>query len=224
MASGRRSVRRWGGVCASSASSTATSCAACAVRRSEGLACTPCLELPSRSRCTWRPMCCSARRTAMTARAAERADVLLVRNPHSSKSPLFSRLTGIAQKVANYPGVTTEVRSGHAGALVIHDYPGIYSLEPLTLDERVAIQRLEKALAEPKTKAIVCVLDATRLERSLYLLLELLPRAPPKPRPPLCPPPPPRLERSLYLLLELLPRARAVHVPVVAAVNVIDEL
>ena len=130
----------------------------------------------------------------MTAPAADRADVLLVGNPNSGKSLLFSRLTGIAQKVANYPGVTTEVRSGHAGGLVIHDYPGIYSLEPLTLDERVAIERLEKALADPGTKAIVCVLDATRLER------------------------------SLYLLLELLPRARAVHVPVIAAVNVIDEL
>jgi ferrous iron transport protein B len=125
---------------------------------------------------------------------AERADVLLVGNPNSGKSLLFSRLTGIAQKVANYPGVTTEVRSGHAGRLVIHDYPGIYSLEPLTLDERVAIERLEKALADATTKAIVCVLDATRLER------------------------------SLYLLLELLPRARAVHVPVIAAVNIIDEL
>ena len=129
----------------------------------------------------------------MTAHA-ERADVLLVGNPNSGKSLLFSRLTGIAQKVANYPGVTTEVRSGHDGALVIHDYPGIYSLEPLTLDERVAIERLDKALADATTKAIVCVLDATRLER------------------------------SLYLLLELLPRARAVHVPIIAAVNIIDEL
>src|SRR5262249_16069977 len=93
----------------------------------------------------------------------------------------------IAQKVANYPGVTTEVRSGHAGSLVIHDYPGIYSLEPLTLDERVAIERLEKALADERTKAIVCVLDATRLERTLYLLLQL------PPRPPLPPPGPPRV-------------------------------
>ncbi|MGZ5956812.1 MAG: ferrous iron transporter B [Myxococcaceae bacterium] len=124
----------------------------------------------------------------------ERADVLLVGNPNSGKSLLFSRLTGIAQKVANYPGVTTEVRSGHDGALVIHDFPGIYSLEPLTLDERVAIERLDKALADTTTKAIVCVLDATRLER------------------------------SLYLLVELLPRSRAAHVPVIAAVNIIDEL
>ena len=134
---------------ASSGSWTATSCAAFAARRSVVRASTRCRELPSRSRCTSRPMCCSARRTAMTAHAAERADVLLVGNPNSGKSLLFTRLTGIAQKVANYPGVTTEVRSGHAGGLVIHDYPGIYSLEPLTLDERVAIERLEMALADP---------------------------------------------------------------------------
>ena len=129
----------------------------------------------------------------MTA-TAERADVLLVGNPNSGKSLLFTRLTGIAQKVANYPGVTVEVRSGHAGSLTIHDFPGIYSLEPLTLDERVAIEKLDAALADPNTRAIVCVLDATRLER------------------------------SLYLLLELLPRARAAHVPVIAAVNVLDEV
>jgi ferrous iron transport protein B len=125
---------------------------------------------------------------------AERADVLLVGNPNSGKSLLFTRLTGIAQKVANYPGVTVEVRTGHAGGLTIHDYPGIYSLEPLTLDERVAIEKLDAALGDPGTRAIVCVLDATRLER------------------------------SLYLLLELLPRARAAGVPVIAAVNILDEV
>jgi len=129
----------------------------------------------------------------MTA-TAERADVLLVGNPNSGKSLLFTRLTGIAQKVANYPGVTVEVRSGHAGGLTIHDYPGTYSLEPLTLDERVAIEKLDAALGDPGTRAIVCVLDATRLER------------------------------SLYLLLELLPRARKAHVPVIAAVNILDEV
>jgi ferrous iron transport protein B len=129
----------------------------------------------------------------MTA-AAERADVLLVGNPNSGKSLLFSRLTGLTQRVANYPGVTVEVRSGHAEGLTLHDFPGIYSLEPLTLDERVAIERLDQALRDPGTRAIVCVLDATRLER------------------------------SLYLLLELLPRARAVQVPVIAAVNILDEV
>jgi ferrous iron transport protein B len=125
---------------------------------------------------------------------AEPSDVLLVGNPNSGKSLLFSRLTGLKQKVANYPGVTVEVRSGSALGLTLLDFPGIYSLEPLTGDERVAIARLENALESPATHGIVCVLDATRLER------------------------------SLYLLLELVARARAASVPLLAAVNIIDEV
>ncbi len=125
---------------------------------------------------------------------AERSDVLLVGNPNSGKSLLFSRLTGLKQKVANYPGVTVEVRSGRTAGMTMLDFPGIYSLEPLTSDERVAIARLEGALETASTHGIVCVLDATRLER------------------------------SLYLLLELLPRAQAAAVPVLAAVNIIDEV
>jgi ferrous iron transport protein B len=125
---------------------------------------------------------------------AERSDVLLVGNPNSGKSLLFSRLTGLKQKVANYPGVTVEVRSGRAAGMTMVDFPGIYSLEPLTGDERVAIARFEGALASAATHGIVCVLDATRLER------------------------------SLYLLLELLVRARANSVPILAAVNIIDEV
>jgi ferrous iron transport protein B len=125
---------------------------------------------------------------------AERSDVLLVGNPNSGKSLLFSRLTGLKQKVANYPGVTVEVRSGRAAGMTMVDFPGIYSLEPLTGDERVAIARLEGALASAATHGIVCVLDATRLER------------------------------SLYLLLELLVRARVNSVPILAAVNIIDEV
>ena len=125
---------------------------------------------------------------------AERSDVLLVGNPNSGKSLLFSRLTGLKQKVANYPGVTVEVRSGSAAGMTVLDFPGIYSFEPLTGDERVAIARLENALGSSATHGIVCVLDATRLER------------------------------SLYLLLELLARARTASVPVLAAVNSIDEV
>jgi ferrous iron transport protein B len=125
---------------------------------------------------------------------AERSDVLLVGNPNSGKSLLFSRLTGLRQKVANYPGVTVEVRSGKAAGMTMLDFPGIYSLEPLTGDERVAIARLEGALGSAATHGIVCVLDATRLER------------------------------SLYLLLELLARTRESAIPVLAAVNIIDEV
>lgn len=99
---------------------------------------------------------------------------LILGNPNSGKSLLFNRLTGLSQKVANFPGVTVEVREGRGGDLLFRDFPGIYSLEALTKDELVAIERLREALAEPTTRALVYVADATRLERSLYLLLQLI--------------------------------------------------
>ena len=103
--------------------------------------------------------------------------MLLIGNPNAGKSLLFNRLTGLQQRVANYPGVTVDVRSGMMGTLRVRDFPGIYSLAPLTVDEQVAVRELESGLASPETCAVVCVLDSTRLERSLYLLLQLLPLA-----------------------------------------------
>jgi ferrous iron transport protein B len=103
--------------------------------------------------------------------------VLLVGNPNSGKSLLFNRLTGLNQHVANYPGVTVDVRSGRHGALRVRDFPGIYSLYPVTLDEQVAVRELRAALGSPQVRGVALVLDSTRLERSLYLLLQLLPVA-----------------------------------------------
>ncbi|MBF5043904.1 ferrous iron transporter B [Aggregicoccus sp. 17bor-14] len=113
---------------------------------------------------------------AASPRAAPR-DVLLVGNPNCGKSLLFNRLTGLQQRVANYPGVTVDVRSGQMGELRLRDFPGIYSLSPLTLDEQVAVRELRAGLASEGTCGLLYVLDATRLERSLYLLLQLLPEA-----------------------------------------------
>lgn len=106
-----------------------------------------------------------------------RRDVLLVGNPNSGKSLLFNRLTGLQHHVANYPGVTVDVRSGAMGDVRLRDFPGVYSLAPLTVDEEVAVRELEAALASPATCAVAYVLDSTRLERSLFLLLQLLPVA-----------------------------------------------
>lgn len=103
--------------------------------------------------------------------------MLLVGNPNSGKSLLFNRLTGLQQRVANYPGVTVDVRSGQLGALRVRDFPGTYSLSPLTVDEQVAVRELTASLGSARTGAVVCVLDSTRLERSLFLLLQLLPVA-----------------------------------------------
>lgn len=99
--------------------------------------------------------------------------ILILGNPNSGKSLLFNKLTGLNHKVANFPGVTVEVRTGHALGLTMHDFPGIYSLQPLTKDEQVAVEYFRREAIRPATKAVLYVMDATRLERSLYLLLQL---------------------------------------------------
>jgi ferrous iron transport protein B len=100
------------------------------------------------------------------------ARVLLVGKPNSGKSLLFNRLTGLRQKVANFPGVTVEVKSGRADGFELVDLPGLYSLQPTSVDERVAIEQFRLAVRESDCAVVLCVLDSTRLERSLVLGLE----------------------------------------------------
>ena len=95
--------------------------------------------------------------------------VLILGKPNSGKSLLFNRLTGANQKVANFPGVTVEVKRGVSGSTMYVDFPGVYSLQALTTDEIVAIQQLKKAVADKDISVVLCNLDATRLERSLVL-------------------------------------------------------
>ncbi|WP_448211616.1 ferrous iron transporter B [Colwellia sp. MEBiC06753] len=99
--------------------------------------------------------------------------VLLVGKPNCGKSLLFNQLTGLRQKVANYPGVTVEIKSGTMDKYQLVDFPGTYSLNPLTNDEQVAVDQLKKNLQDEETSLIVCVLDATRLERSLVFALQV---------------------------------------------------
>lgn len=101
------------------------------------------------------------------------SQILLVGKPNSGKSLLFNQLTGLRQKVANYPGVTVDVKRGRFRDYEVLDLPGTYSMNSLSEDERVAISTIEDAVRDPATKAIVCVLDATRLERSLILGLQV---------------------------------------------------
>jgi ferrous iron transport protein B len=101
-------------------------------------------------------------------------DVLILGNPNSGKSLLFNKLTGLRQKVANFPGVTVEIKKGQSDQFSFYDFPGIYTLAPLSQDETVAVNGFFDAVKNPKTKAVLCVLDGTRFERSLYLLLQLV--------------------------------------------------
>jgi ferrous iron transport protein B len=106
--------------------------------------------------------------------------VVLIGPPNSGKSTLFNRLTGLRQKVANYPGVTVEQRMGlMAGVgrddLTLIDLPGIYSLTPYSEDARVAVNVLNgKMPGTPKPDAVILVLDSLHLTRQLMLAAPVL--------------------------------------------------
>jgi len=106
--------------------------------------------------------------------------VVLIGPPNSGKSTLFNRLTGLRQKVANYPGVTVEQRSGlMAGVgrddLTLIDLPGVYSLTPYSEDARVAVDVLKgKMPGTPKPDAVLLVLDSLHLTRQLMLAAPVL--------------------------------------------------
>jgi len=112
--------------------------------------------------------------------AGQLRTVVLIGPPNSGKSTLFNRLTGLRQKVANYPGVTVEQHMGlMAGVgredLTLIDLPGIYSLDPYSEDARVSIDVLNgKMQGTPKPDAVLLVLDSLHLTRQLMLAAPVL--------------------------------------------------
>ena len=100
-------------------------------------------------------------------------EIALIGNPNSGKTSLFNLLTGTSQRVGNWPGVTVERKSGivkkHADWKV-QDLPGIYSMSPYTPEEKVARDYLLSNDAD----SILNVVDATNLERNLYLTTQLI--------------------------------------------------
>lgn len=104
--------------------------------------------------------------------------IALAGNPNAGKTTLFNSLTGLKQKVANYPGVTVERKEGpwqlNGKAANLVDLPGLYSLEATSLDEQIARQViLGEQAGIPKPDVIVAVVDSTNLERNLYLVTQL---------------------------------------------------
>jgi ferrous iron transport protein B len=106
--------------------------------------------------------------------------VALVGPPNSGKSTLFNRLTGLRQKVANYPGVTVEQRVGRLSGigrsdLTLIDLPGIYGLDTYSEDARVAVEVLRGEMpGTPAPDAILLVLDSLHLRRQLMLAAPVL--------------------------------------------------
>lgn len=100
-------------------------------------------------------------------------EIALIGNPNSGKTSLFNLLTGTNQHVGNWPGVTVERKSGQVKKLpdvTIQDLPGIYSLSPYSPEEKIA----RDYLLSNQSDAVLNVVDATNLERNLYLTIQLI--------------------------------------------------
>lgn len=106
--------------------------------------------------------------------------VALLGNPNSGKSTVFNALTGMRQKVGNYPGVTVERKEGtaytnHGKPFRLVDLPGSYSLHPRSPDERILVDfLLGRISGETVPDIVLCLVDASNLERNLYLVTQVL--------------------------------------------------
>jgi ferrous iron transport protein B len=105
--------------------------------------------------------------------------IALVGNPNTGKTTLFNALAGMRQRVGNYPGVTVEKKTGRARhgdlTLDIVDLPGTYSLAPRSPDEMVAVDViLGQQVGEARPDVVVTIVDASNLERNLYLTTQVM--------------------------------------------------
>src|SRR5437773_2426391 len=117
----------------------------------------------------------------MTASAAAKKHLLvaLVGNPNTGKTTLFNALSGLRQRVRNYPGVTVETKKGRCAdaetPFDLIDLPGTYSLAPRSPDEMVAVDVILGAQkGESRPDVVVCIVDASNMDRNLYLTTQAL--------------------------------------------------
>jgi ferrous iron transport protein B len=118
--------------------------------------------------------------TASPAAPSALRTVALGGNPNCGKTTLFNALTGLRQKVANYPGITVDKKTGRCTLADGHvidmlDLPGTYSLVPSSPDEQVAMEVLRGLRPEtPPPDVVIAVVDASNLARNLYLVSQLI--------------------------------------------------
>ena len=102
----------------------------------------------------------------------------LVGNPNAGKTTLFNALTGLRAKTANFPGTTVERKVGRLHLdhrqIVVVDLPGLYSLDSKSPDEKLAADALQGKLEHTAPDAVLVVVDATNLERNLFLASQVL--------------------------------------------------
>ena len=108
----------------------------------------------------------------------ETLKVALIGNPNSGKTSLFNKLTGLHQKVGNFPGITVEKKSGRFNLndrkVDLVDLPGTYSLQPRSADEEVAANAILDSENSEHPDLVLIVVDASHLKTSLYLALQVL--------------------------------------------------
>ena len=105
-------------------------------------------------------------------------NVALIGNPNTGKTSLFNELTGLNQKVGNYPGVTVDKKEGHSKLqsnlkAIITDLPGTYSINPTSLDETIVLKTLLNSKSEKTPDVIVVVADVENLKRNLLLFSQI---------------------------------------------------
>ncbi|MEO0310893.1 MAG: hypothetical protein RIQ89_550 [Bacteroidota bacterium] len=108
--------------------------------------------------------------------------IALIGNPNSGKSTLFNALTGLNQKVANFPGVTVDKHEGKFSILnngrnmdcTLVDLPGIYSLYPKSIDEKIAVNYLLDSTRKTTIDKVIVVIDASNIKRNLFLASQII--------------------------------------------------
>ena len=114
----------------------------------------------------------------MNARRGHTPKIALIGNPNSGKTSLFNQLTGLNQKVGNFPGVTVDKKTGisqltpQLKAQII-DLPGTYSLYPKSLDEKVILDLQHNKKSDSYPDLVIVTADASNLKRNLLLFTQL---------------------------------------------------